>query len=675
MPEDAKIDDRSRITRTADIELIRAEEESGGDHPKKRFRVVCATEDAVRVTSWMDEVLKMTRAAVDLSRLKNNAPFLADHRNEIGSILGRVKNPKLEDRKLVAEIELADTPEAQRFAELVAEGMAGKVSIGYEVDEWKMTRAYDEESGTRAEYTAMAWRPIEVSAVAVPADDGASLRQREFRHIGVEPMSDENKDAKSAEVKQDPPAETRSADPAPAKVEYNAAGILAMGEAYEKRGVEGSEAKAKEAIRHGHDEAWLRAEIDGLMDARVAKLAAEGEQRQRDLQVGLSDQENRKFSLAKLTRALAFPDNRTYQAEAGLELEACGEARKINQSVVGYAGQSDMSLPQEFYDQPIARSKSQATWLANKLQSRAINVGLGGVSASGGADQLVETELRSESFIEYLYNMALLPGRVMQLPALSGNVDIPRRTGVVDVAWVEESRSAGYAESDGDFDTVSLSPHKLYVETRISHTALLQTDPGIEMLMRVDQAEQKALKLDAGGINGSGTGDEVQGILGSSGINEVASAANGFDIGTNGYQGLLAILSEIGADNGVMGDTMFATDWKLRFRMQGVAMDPGSGKFLWDESVGRVAGFPAVATNQMPRTTAARGTLAAGNGSTGMFFSPSSIMLGTWGTDDILVDPYSRRNQGFIVLSCYSHHDYAIRQPVTVGIRRYIHNV
>ena len=163
-------------------------------------------------------------------------------------------------------------------------------------------------------------------------------------------MPDEVKDANSAEVKQDPPAATRSADPAPATVEYNAAGVLALGEAYEKRGVEGSEAKAKEAIRHGHDEAWLRAEIEGLMDARVNKLAAEGDQRQKDMKVGLSEPENRKFSLSKLVRAMAFPENRTYQTEAGLELEACAEARKRNQSVVGYAGQGDMSLPQEFYE-------------------------------------------------------------------------------------------------------------------------------------------------------------------------------------------------------------------------------------------------------------------------------------------------------------------------------------
>ena len=58
-----------------------------------------------------------------------------------------------------------------------------------------------------------------------------------------------------------------------------------------------------------------------------------------------------------------------------------------------------------------------------------------------------------------------------------------------------------------------------------------------------------------------------------------------------------------------------------------------------------------------------------------MFFSPSNVMLGTWGTDDILVDPYTQRNKGYVVLSCYAHHDFAVRQPKTIGYRQNIKNI
>lgn len=664
MAHEDEVDDRSRIKRGGVVEVVRAEE--GEDEGKpKRLRVVAATGDPVRVCG-ADEVLEMTSGAVDMARLRNNAPFLADHRNSIDSILGRVEKPRLENRQLVVDVVLKDSARAREYARDVEDGMAGKVSIGFTVERWKRTRKADEEEGVVAEYTAMQWSPMEISAVAVPADDGAGVRARAIARVGTgEKTMPEDENAKDAGA-------GAAAPPSPAAVVNNAAQALELGEAYEKRGVPGALDKAHEAIRTGQPIEWLRGEIEALMDANVERLAKEGEQRTKDLRVGLTDKEASGFMLSKLARAMAFPENRGYQHDAGLELEASLEARKRNQVVAGYVPTGDMSLPQEFYDQPIARTRREAAWLAKRLlQTRAVNVGLGGVAASGGGDQLVETILASESFIEYLYNMSVLPSRVMQLPSLSGNVEFPRRKTVVSVSWVEESKDAGYAKSDGDFDKITLSPHKLYVATDLSHTSLIQTDPGIEMLMRSDQAMQKALKLDAGGLLGSGQGDEVQGALNAAGINEITGGdANGVDAT---YKLLLSLLAEIGADNAIFPDTMFLTDWKMRFHLQGVTKAGDYPVFVWDDRANTVAGFPALASNQLPREN--RGNANTGEATSRVaFFSPSNIIMGTWGTDDIQVDPYTKRNQGFVVLSCFSHHDFALRHPETVGIRRYVKN-
>ena len=671
---EGQVEDRSSIVRPALI--TRAEMDGDGEDKRKRFTVVAATGEP-KLVYGVDERLSMKKSAVDMSRLRNDAPFLADHVNAIDHILGKVENPRIEDEKLMVDVVLADNERAAEYAKQVEDGMANKVSVGFKVYKWKETRPYDANTGMRPEVTAMRWMPFEVSAVAVPVDDGAELRHRTLKHIGVETMPDETKET---EAKQDPVPETQTrgentqpaaaAPVAQVTATNNAAEVLAMGQAYEKRGVEGSLAKAHDAIAHNRGADWLRSEIEGLMDARVEALSADASKRQEDLKVGLSDKENRSFSLTKLTRAMSYPQNRAFQLEAGMELEASLEARKRNQAVDGYKGTSDHSLPQEFYEQPIVRTRAQAAWLAGQIRQRAVNVGLGGVVASGGADQLVETMLASGSFIEYLYNMSLLAGRVMQLPALSGNVDIPRRKTPVNVSWVEESKSGGYGEVDGDFDQVTLSPHKLFVATDISHTAMLQTDPGIEMLMRSDQAMQKALKLDAGGLNGAGTGNEVRGILHTSDIVSVTgSDTDGIE---PTYALVLAVLGEVGAANGIMGDTMIATDWKMRFKMQGISNDAGSGKFLWDIDNDRVAGFPAVASNQMPRAT--RGGSGANGASTLLVFSPSNVIMGSWGTDDVQVDPYTKRSQGYVTLSCFSHHDFVVRQPKTVGSRPHFLN-
>lgn len=130
----------------------------------------------------------------------------------------------------------------------------------------------------------------------------------------------------------------------------------------------------------------------------------------------------------------------------------------------------------------------------------------------------------------------------------------------------------------------------------------------------------------------------------------------------------------LGEDNAIFGDTTFLTDWKMRFALQKVKVDAGSGKFLWADEGNRVVAFPALASNQMPRSTARRGTAPAGSLSTLMFFSPSQVLFGTWGTDDILVDPYTRRNQGYIVLSTYAHHDFQCRHAVSVVRRQHVLN-
>ena len=161
--------DTGRLEASARI-LSRAKGED--DDAPTRLEIVAATDAPYRI--WgIDEVLKMTRNAVDLTRLKNDAPFLADHLNSIDSILGRVEKPSVGNGQLRVEVVLDSSDRAQEYARKVEAGMAGKVSIGYRVEKWEQTRQpSDEEVG---EYTATRWQPLEVSAVAVPADDAASV--------------------------------------------------------------------------------------------------------------------------------------------------------------------------------------------------------------------------------------------------------------------------------------------------------------------------------------------------------------------------------------------------------------------------------------------------------------------------------------------------------------------
>ena len=665
MPEDANIehDDRSRIKRSASVELVRAESEDE-DKPK-RIRVTAATETPVRV--WgVDEVLSMAKNAVDLSRLRNDAPFLADHTNEIDSILGRIEKASIEDRKLMVDVVLADTQRARDYAALLDQGLATKVSIGYTVSKWDQTR--EGGDGEVPEFTAKRWQPMEVSAVAVPADDSAVVsRTRKVTHIGVggNDMPDETRNETEAEVQTDAPAapvETRAEQEV--TVTNNAASVLAMGKAFENRGVEGSLELAHQAIDGNHDTDWLNARILKLMDERAEKAKAEGEKRVEDMKF-LSDAENRKFSIVALFRHLWQPGNRGFRADAGMEIEACEEARKRNQNVEGYSGTGDLSLPMDYYYQPVARTKAERQYLEDKVRTRALSVGVGG-STANEANELVATVLDAGRFIDLLRNRSVLLGRVMELPGLVGNLDIPKQTGAATVSWVEEAPAAPTGLTDPSFDVVSLTPKKLFVGTAISHSALLQTTPAVEMLVRMDHARSKALKVDDAGLNGAKADAKVPtGILNADGINK---ANGGTD--TNGLDATLQRIAlpfqEVDADNALMDDSMVVVNTRLKWRLKVLEMAANTGIFVWRDNM--VLDYPAVASNQIPSANRGNG----GQASSFVVFSPMDVLFGSWGTDDVLYDPYTQRRQGQVVMSTFAHHDFALRYPESVGVLEHV---
>ena len=336
---------RKRIVREA---TIRAE--GDGDDLPTRLTITVSTENPVRV--WgVDEVLSHKRDAVDLSRFKAGAPFLADHDNSIRSILGRIEKPRIKDRELLADVVLADTEAARTYAALVRDDMSSKISVGFRVETWKKTREGDPDEGIVREETAIRWMPLEASAVAVPADFDAEIK--EFRYADEPPKGADKRATEMAEETTTAEEETTAAETQPApqvraqpsaeveaavnsaiaardvQVRQNNAALLALGEQYEARGCEGASKLAGQAIRDGKPMSWLRDEIDKLLDKRLEDLQAGGEARRRALDVGMEPKQARDFSLVRLIRHLAWPKHPTYEDEATLELEACGEARKL----------------------------------------------------------------------------------------------------------------------------------------------------------------------------------------------------------------------------------------------------------------------------------------------------------------------------------------------------------
>ena len=112
-----------------------------------------------------NEVLDHDVNSVDLSRLKNSAPFLFNH--DINKPIGRVRNAWIENRKGRATIQWGSSDLAQQVRRDVETGVLRNISVGYTIEKTKE----DEEGNMRA----VLWQPHELSLVTIPADTSIGI--------------------------------------------------------------------------------------------------------------------------------------------------------------------------------------------------------------------------------------------------------------------------------------------------------------------------------------------------------------------------------------------------------------------------------------------------------------------------------------------------------------------
>lgn len=127
-----------------------------------------------------DEELVVAPESVRLERLNAGAPFLDSHSGyRLSSVLGTVVpgTARIADGKGYATIQLTAAADVAGQVQRILEGTVRNVSVGYLVHEYQITKA----DGQREHWAATDWEPMEISAVAIPADYGAQTRAAEGR--------------------------------------------------------------------------------------------------------------------------------------------------------------------------------------------------------------------------------------------------------------------------------------------------------------------------------------------------------------------------------------------------------------------------------------------------------------------------------------------------------------
>ncbi|MFE8600239.1 prohead protease/major capsid protein fusion protein [Archangium violaceum] len=134
---------------------------------------------------WYDddywEELEVTVSAVNLSRLNNGAPFLADHNGySIRGVIGVVERAWIVDGEGRAVVRFSDRADVKPIREDVRNGILQHISVGYSVQEWRQLPPGPDGIAIKR---AVRWTPAEISLVPMGFDDAAKTRSAPRGHV------------------------------------------------------------------------------------------------------------------------------------------------------------------------------------------------------------------------------------------------------------------------------------------------------------------------------------------------------------------------------------------------------------------------------------------------------------------------------------------------------------
>lgn len=159
------------------------------DAAARTVTVTFSTGAAVRRRRWtgwdssvpFDEILTVSRDAVNLERLNLGAPALDSHstwssRSQVG-VVERGWIEGAEGRALIRFPSEGIDADADRMFGLVRERIVRNVSVGYSIDQARIVEA--EKKGQIEKRIVERWTPYEISFVTIPADAHAQVRSQD----------------------------------------------------------------------------------------------------------------------------------------------------------------------------------------------------------------------------------------------------------------------------------------------------------------------------------------------------------------------------------------------------------------------------------------------------------------------------------------------------------------
>lgn len=571
---------------------------------------------------WGIEILDHAVESVRLGRLRSAGPLLMDHntRDQVGVI----ESVRIDaDRMGRAIVRFGQSVRAQEIWQDVLDGIRQNVSVGYMIHASKLV----ETDGDVDTYRITDWEPMEISIVSCPADTSVGIG-RSAADGGESPIFETQQEMRSmttiaADPKTAPDVaaiERAAIEKANTAANQRVADIMAIGKMF---GRHGGEAKAAAALQAGKTVEQFRQEMLEHMASQPVPTA----------DIGMSQKEVKQYSFLRALNALANPTDRKAQEVAAFE-------REVSDAVASKMGRS-----------------AQGLFVPQDVQRRDMTVG---TATAGG--NLVATDLLSASFIDMLRNRMMVIGMGAKLlTGLQGNIAIPRQTGGATAYWVAEGNAP--TESQQAVDQVTMSPKTVGAYTDISRKLLLQSSIDVESFVRSDLATVLALAIDLAAINGSGASNQPTGLLSASGVGVVQGGTDG---AAPAWSHIVALETAVAVANADVASMGYLTNAKVRGKLKTTSKVSGQNGFVWEDGK-TINGYTAGVSNQVPSNlTKGSGT----NLSAILFGNWADLVIGQWGTLDLMVDPYSNSTSGTVRVVALQDVDIALRQAASFAVMK-----
>ena len=588
------------------------------DEEKRTVRLGVSSEQPVERSFGM-EVIDHRAQSMDLSFLNSGrAPLLLDH--DMEKVIGVVESAELDEgaRRLRAMVRFGKGELAQSVFEDVTGKIRQNVSLGYRI----LGRIKDENDSD--EIYRVRTRPMEVSIVAIPADDS--------QVVGVGRAASETltqtiqiKEADMAEVNLDE-VRAEAAKAAAADAHRNSKEIMSLARRHNKADL------GVEAIGRGVSIDQFRGELLDVIGNEPLETPVHV--------VDAPKKQQRQYSLSRMINAQLSHD----WSKAGFEREMHDEiAARLGKQTDGFY------VPDfAFRAGPMSAAATGASGSENVV------------------DNFIPTVHRGDMFVEALRaNQVMSSLGVTYLSGLTNRIKMPKFSAGANAAFVEELGSvADQSQTDAG---VSLQPRTMGAYVDIGRIALKESIPALDRVVQDDLLRSMAERIEYYAINGSGSSGQPTGLVNAGLTNVDISPATDVDALT--WADIVALVKAVENNNGIVNRATqgWLSSPAVKAKLASTAkVGSTDSVMLLNDPWNNLYGYPIEFTSNVLSTYDPGD---GGNDASALIFGDfSQLLVGLFGAPSILIDESTGGLAGTVRIIVHQDVDVAVRHTQSFAI-------